>query len=202
MMRPLVFQVAPLGPRDLTAVFTTTHAVQLRWVNNATIPAATMYRVERANDSGFTTGIRYFIINGATVTSYLDTTANGVAYHYRVRAENAAAYSPWAPAVIPGAIPAAPTSLRISGTAITIRNLANVSIAWVNHPVTGVTVAGIHVFYSLIGPGGPWTLWATLPATASTYTFLNLSRGVTYWFRVEAFNVHGASTSNTVSGRF
>jgi FtsP/CotA-like multicopper oxidase with cupredoxin domain len=205
MMRPMVFQVAPPAPRDLAATWTSTRDVQLRWINNAALPAATMYRVQRATDAAFTSGVRYFIINGAIVTQYLDASANGTPYYYRVRAENAAAYSPWSNAVNPGGVPASPTSLRVTSVTLVNRGggniTANMSVAWINHPLAGVAVSGIRVYYNLIGPTGPWTLWTTLAGTANTYTFRNLSVGATYWVRVEAFNSHGASSSGVISRR-
>ena len=93
MMRPMVFEVAPAAPSALVAT-PGTGSVALAWTDNATEPAATMYTVERATDSGFTAGVVDIAVNNATAVAHTDTVAAGT-YFYRVRAENAAAYSPW-----------------------------------------------------------------------------------------------------------
>ena len=93
MMRPMVFEVAPAAPSALGAT-SGTGSVALAWTDNATQPAATMYTVERATNIGFTAGVVDIAVNNATAVTYTDTVAAGT-YFYRVRAENAAAYSPW-----------------------------------------------------------------------------------------------------------
>ena len=96
MMRPLVIEVAPAAPDTLTAARAGTTA-NLAWVDHATEPAATMYTVERATDSAFTTGVTDIPVNNATATSYADTGLASGTYYYRVRAEDKAAFSQWAP---------------------------------------------------------------------------------------------------------
>ena len=93
MMRPMVFEVAPAAPSALGAT-SGTGSVALAWTDNATQPAATMYTVERATNIGFTAGVVDIAVNNATAVTYTDTVAAGT-YFYRVRAENAAAFSPW-----------------------------------------------------------------------------------------------------------
>ena len=96
MMRPMVFEVAPAAPTALGAT-PSSGSVALTWTDNATMPAATMYKVERATDAGFTAGVTDFIVNSATATTYTDTPVASGTYYYRVRAEDAAAYSTWSP---------------------------------------------------------------------------------------------------------
>jgi FtsP/CotA-like multicopper oxidase with cupredoxin domain len=104
MMRPMVFEVAPGTPSGLTA--TSASPVALTWTDNATQPAATMYKVERATDSTFTANVQDFDVLNATATAYSDASvASGTTYYYRVRAENAAAYSAWATAPSPAVVP-------------------------------------------------------------------------------------------------
>ena len=49
--------------------------VALTWTDNVTAPAATLVRVERASDAGFSTGVTDFTV-GAAATSYTEVTAN------------------------------------------------------------------------------------------------------------------------------
>jgi FtsP/CotA-like multicopper oxidase with cupredoxin domain len=100
MMRPLVFQVAPPAPTALTATAATA-AVNLAWTDNAapvtaTLPAATIYTVQRATDAAFTANVVTFAALAANATTFSDTTAvTGTPYFYRVRAENAPSFSVW-----------------------------------------------------------------------------------------------------------
>jgi len=94
MMRSIVFQVSPAGPTNLTATLESSTRAVLTWINHATTPAATSVVIQRSTTPGFTTGITTFTL-GPTATSYSDATlTSGVRYFYRVRAENATAYSP------------------------------------------------------------------------------------------------------------
>jgi hypothetical protein len=69
--------------------------VALTWTDNATAPAATLVRVERASDPGFTVGVTHFPL-GAAATSYATTAVvEGATYYYRVRAENSGITSGW-----------------------------------------------------------------------------------------------------------
>ena len=96
MMRPMVFEVAPAAPSALGAT-PSSGSVALTWTDNATMPAATMYTVERATNANFTSAVVDIAVNNATATAYTDTPVASGTYYYRVRAENAAAYSTWSP---------------------------------------------------------------------------------------------------------
>ena len=108
MMRPMVFEVAPTAPDGLTAT-PSAATVTLAWVDHATLPAATMYTVERATDAAFTANVTTIPINSATATGYVDTPLPSGTYYYRVRAEDAPAYSPWWPTTLPLMPPVAAT---------------------------------------------------------------------------------------------
>jgi FtsP/CotA-like multicopper oxidase with cupredoxin domain len=96
MMRPMVFEAGPAAPSALTATPSATPNVALTWTNNATLPAATMYTVQRADDAQFTQNVQTFTVNSAATTTYSDATAaHGHTYSYRVRAEDDVAYSTW-----------------------------------------------------------------------------------------------------------
>ena len=104
----MVFEVAPTAPDGLTAT-PSAATVTLAWVDHATLPAATMYTVERATDAAFTANVTTIPINSATATGYVDTPLPSGTYYYRVRAEDAPAYSPWWPTTLPLMPPVAAT---------------------------------------------------------------------------------------------
>ncbi len=102
MMRPVVFQVAPAAPSAVTATAGAGPAVNVAWTDNATIPAATIYTVERATDAAFTQNVVDTPVNNPAATSFNDgTVASGTTYYYRVRAEDAASFSVWVDAAAP-----------------------------------------------------------------------------------------------------
>jgi FtsP/CotA-like multicopper oxidase with cupredoxin domain len=106
MMRPIVFQVAPAAPSAVTATVGTFPLVAVAWTDNATTPAATMYTVERATDSGFTQNVVDTAVNNPAATSFNDTTiAHATTYYYRVRAENDPSFSTWVDAAAPAVVP-------------------------------------------------------------------------------------------------
>ena len=203
MMRPMVFQVAPNAPTTLaataTALSTAAPSVTLTWVNNATSPAATMFTLQRATNATFTAGLTTSALTGANVITATDSSvAVHTPYFYRVRAENAVAYSAWSNTVTvttPGRLPLAATGLKITASTNT-----SISIAWTNHsPANGALVTGIRVQLSTGGAGGPWSTRTTLGSTATTYKLTGLTHLKTYWIRVQTVNADGSSTSAVVS---
>jgi FtsP/CotA-like multicopper oxidase with cupredoxin domain len=98
MMRPLVFTASPTAPTALRATQTrltaTTVRVNLAWTNNATIPAATNFFLQRATNAAFTAGVVTFSVNAPTVTLVNSPVGAGT-YFYRVRAESAVGFSTW-----------------------------------------------------------------------------------------------------------
>ena len=106
--------------------------VALTWTDNATAPAATLVRVERASNPGFTAGVTDFTA-GAAATSYTDTAvAEGATYYYRVRAENDGTTSAWSnPVSITfTTVPAAPAGLTATVTGPVSGPPAGVSLNW------------------------------------------------------------------------
>jgi hypothetical protein len=183
--------------------------VSLAWTNNATNPAATTFLVQRASDPNFTQNVVNLPAVAAPAVSTIDSTVTTHAtYYYRVRAENAIAYSVWsatATATTAGQLPAAPTNLAVVGATRT-----SLTVRWTNQ---ASSLQGFHLERSLFATG-PWNQPPTFPrynvvpnplplvGDTVSYTNSNLLRNVTYWYRVRAYNADGTSAwVGPVSGR-
>jgi FtsP/CotA-like multicopper oxidase with cupredoxin domain len=135
MMRPIIFQVPPDAPSNLTATPSTSPAgVQLTWIDPSAsvsqanaIPGSTGFTVQRALDSAFTsqlttlptvgpsTGI------GAQVSILDDSAAPLTTYYYRVQSftpNGASLWSNTAQVVYPPAASVNPTSLTFASQLI------------------------------------------------------------------------------------
>ncbi|MER7456051.1 hypothetical protein [Micromonospora sp. NPDC126480] len=161
--------------------------VALRWRNRS---FATGIDVQRATNPTFTSG------PGTTAISvgdnHLDASvAPDTIYYYRVRTTYLGAASPWSTVaqVTTPPRPAAPTSVTVTATA-PAPDTATVILGW---------VAG-----SPAGPGAGFTVQraldpaftrevATFTVTGRGFTNTGLARGVTYHYRIRAFNVVGTS---------
>lgn len=202
MMRPVVFTASPAPPTNLAYSITGTSSVRLTWTNNATWPAATGFLIQRATNAAFTQNLRTFTSGIGTV--YTDSTATpGTTYYYRVRAENAVAYSTWSNTVtvVLFAVPPAPTNLaaRVVVTGLTT---ASVVLTWVES--AGATVTGFTVERATNAAFTTGHVSTSVSAATRTYTFTGLNRLTTYYFRVRAVNgpVTSAWTTITVTAPF
>ena len=98
MMRPMVLQFSPAAPTTLTALAPPLPSMQvdLAWTNNALAnPAATDFLIQRVTDTTLMTDLTEVTVNAPTVIHSDTTVAAAATYYYRVRAENAVAYSTW-----------------------------------------------------------------------------------------------------------
>lgn len=84
----VVIAAAPGTPAQAGAFASGTNEVTVTWQQPADGGIASDYRVERADDTAFTTGLASFDL-GTAATSYSDTTAAaGATYYYRIVASN------------------------------------------------------------------------------------------------------------------
>lgn len=98
MMRPQVFEIPAGAPTLLTATQLTPTSIRLNWTNNSL--STTSFSIQRALDTGFTTGLTTLTYTGnglapsmtgpiftSGATTFTDTTAvSGATYYYRVAA--------------------------------------------------------------------------------------------------------------------
>jgi YVTN family beta-propeller protein len=174
--------------------------VALTWTDNATDPAATLVRVERASDPGFTAGVTDFPL-GAAAIPYTDTAVvEGATYYYRVRAENDGSASGWSDpvSITFTTVPAAPASLAATVTGPVSRP-PGVTLNWTDTP-GGALVT--HMVVQRAADPGFTTGLADFPlgAAATSYTDNAVVQGGTYYYRVRAENeASNSDWSNTVT---
>lgn len=175
MMRPFVFEVAPAAASTLTAVpnalGTVPRRITLNWVNNATNPAATNFFIQRATNAAFTSGLTTFSVNAPTTTLADTSVATGTPYFYRVRAENAVAYSPWsntatATVLNPLAVTSAAFSNPIAYSLLSLQS---------THMVANINQSAVHAMIVVNSTVGNWTIFnANIANTAgANFTFPN-----------------------------
>ena len=201
MMRPMMLAVPPSAPTTLTS---TPAGGPIRnilsWANTAN--NATTFVIQRATDSGFTTGLTTFD-SGGNLSTYTDTAiVAGTPYFYRVAASNVvgggvglgsnpslAANSAWSnTSLVGGSIPADPTGL--SATALLG---GTVRLTWTDN-ATNETSFEIQ----RADNGGAMTsLAAVVPANPGTgiVNFVDTTTGGpnSYVYQVRAVNVVGNS---------
>jgi FtsP/CotA-like multicopper oxidase with cupredoxin domain len=202
MMRPLVFEAAPAAPSNASAVTaalsTSPPKVTITWANNAGFPAATNGTVQRSTNAGFTANVTSFTV-GPTATSFVDNTvARHTTYYYRVRAESAAAASPWVNTLAvttPGQLPQPP-----SRPVLVSKTRTSISIRWTNGSTTAPNAprTSVRVQYSRNN-----ATWSTriLTVNATTQTFAGLLPNTVYYFRAQSANGDGVTSSASMSVR-
>jgi hypothetical protein len=196
MMRPVSFSVSPAPPSSLTATISapaiTPKSIKLAWVNNATIPFALNYLVQRSTNASFTANVTSFTV--PVQTTYTDTAVvGGITYYYHVRAENQNSFSAWtntAAAAVSGSTAKLPTSLTISrgpsftvllgepfgisgaitpasAAVITIQSQKPGSTAWTTLRTLTTTTAGTYSFNVAAGIRGLWSFRAVFAGNSS-----------------------------------
>ncbi len=197
-MRPMVLNVvpppAPTGLTASTGASTTTAKVTLSWTNPVTTVQINGVTIQRATNTGFTTGLTTFTAVAGT-TVYTDTTpAWNTRYYYRVALTNAAGNSAWSNVVNlttpKGAVPLAPTNLA-AGTLTT----RSVVLTWtINGANTGVVIqrAANAAFTGTI------TTTTVNTANLATRTMTGLRTKTTYYYRVMEKNANGNSAASNV----
>jgi hypothetical protein len=119
----------PNAPSDMQAVAVSPAAVDVAWTDNA--DNETSYRLERAPDNaGVPGGFGSAVTLGADVTTYRTTgLKSGTSYWFRVRAQNAAGNSAFAPAVsVTTMLPVPPSDLAVR--AYLIGTQRNAELTW------------------------------------------------------------------------
>ncbi len=187
---------APEDPTDLRYSNVTSTTVTLAWNDNSAFE--TSFRLQRANNSGFTTGLVESTYPADTIGVVVSgLTGAPATFYFRVRAENSAGQSNWSNTlsvvtVIPNPTnpPTAPSS-----PSLTILSSSSLRLNWTDNSgdESGFTaqIATNNNFTN-----GLKTISAAAGAVNATFTAL--SPATLYYSRVCAFNAAGNSafTSN------
>jgi hypothetical protein len=172
---------APPAPTNLTATALSSSRIDLQWTDNSTNEAG--FRIERATDGVTFAQVAITPVN-ATTYSFTNLSAS-TTYTYRIRAYeglNNSAYSNTASATTAGP-PPAPTNLTATAS-----SKGRIVLNWTDN---AATEAGYKIERSTDGIN--FALVGFLPANATTYTNSGLSTGVTYHYRIRAYE--GANNS-------
>jgi subtilisin family serine protease len=175
--------ISPAPPSHLEASITPGSEIQLTWVDNSSVE--TNYVIEKKTGINETYSELVTLIQNTT--SYTDTDvtlAEGTAYFYRVRAYNTNGYSLYsneANVIIP---PNAPSNLSASAL-----STSGIKLTWTDN---SAAENGFRIERKT--SDGTYTEIATTGANETSYSDTGLSAGITYFYRVRAYNDEGNSS--------
>jgi fibronectin type 3 domain-containing protein len=185
---------APAAPTGVTATAVSSSRIDVAWQD---VTGESGYQVQRSADgmSGWTT----IGTTAQDLVSYSDTgLAPSTAYYYRVVATSgngdstpSAVVSATTSPAADSTPPTAPTALKASPAK------RKVNLSWTGSTDAGSGVAGYRVYRSSSATG-TYTLLATAPSTSVGVT---AETGVSYWYRVTAYDVAGNESAPSAAVR-
>jgi transcriptional regulator CtsR len=171
----------PTAPSNLTAAPVSSSRISLTWKDSSN--NETGFKIERKKSGG---SYKQITTLSANTTSYTDTgLSSDATYYYRVRAYNSIGNSTYSnEATVAMGAPAAPTKLTAAAV-----SSSRISLTWKDssNNETGFKIERKK-------SGGSYKQITTLSANTTSYTDTGLSSGVTYYYRVRAYNSIGNST--------
>jgi predicted phage tail protein len=184
-----IYGSAPSAPTNLSATVLTSSSVRLNWTDTANNESG--FNVERCLGAGCTNFAPLLGTLAANTRVFTDNTVSvGQTYVYRVSAVNAVGPSAFVTVATTVGVPAAPTSL-----ALTVIN-RQVRLNWTDN---SNNEAGFTIQRATNAAFTTGLATNTVGANVTTFLTPNLTRGVTYFFRVTATNSLGASVPVTAS---
>jgi hypothetical protein len=187
-------------PTSLSAVAASTSRINLAW--NDTSTNETGFRVQRATNSTFTTGLISTSVAANVKTLVVNSLAANTTYFFRVYALNGALLSPasntasaktFATSPPVGSSPAAP-----SGLIAVSKSSSRIDLAWKDN---ATNETGYRIERSS-SASGAWTTVATLGAGVTFFSNTGLASATTYYYRVVAIlNTTASAPSNTASAK-
>lgn len=178
-------QATPAAPSNLTATAVSSSRINLAWTDNATNEAG--FKLERSTDGNFT----LFSYLSANATSFYATNLNASTTNYfRLRAydgNNHSAYSNTAAATTQ-ASPAAPSNLTATPSS------GRITLAWTDN---ATNEGGFKLERSTDGVN--FAQFGILGPNTTTYPNAGLTPGVTYYYRVRAYDGPNHSAYSNVA---
>lgn len=176
----------PAAPSNLTAATVSPFDIDLAWTDNSS--DETEFQVERrkANNGSW----ELVATTQAGVTSLRNGSLwSGTAYVYRVRAVNSAGGSSFTnEATATTALVGQSTPATPSGLSATVVSNTETELRWTDNSLNEV---GFKI--ERRRSGGSWTQVATVGAMVTTYRDTGRTPGITYVYRVRAYNSAGNS---------
>ncbi len=188
-------QAAGVAPSGLT-VTADWYRLAVTWTNNLASSAGGAGIAVERKEGASGTYVEVSRTAGLPTVYYDTNVTTGVTYYYRVRAYNSAGgYTPYSnEASGTPSVAAAPSGLTVATATM------GPVLTWTNNQTAGV--AGIAVERK-VGASGTYVEVSRLSSSGSwSYNDWNIQPGVTYYYRVRAYNSNGGYTgySNEASG--
>lgn len=181
-------RTVPSAPRSPTATPGDT-TVDLSWAAPASDGGAPIdaYRAQLSTDGTYWSNVSAAMQTQLTATGL----QNGIDYRFRIRAHNAAGWSPASTEVqaIPGT-PLPPTQLQAQSVS------DGVELSWTASATASPAVTGYELQWS--ETGAIWNVLTPVSAGTTTHYRFKYPLGVTYYFRLRAQNFWGYSEYTAV----
>ena len=186
----------PVTPFGLNATAISAGQVNLMWQENST--DETGFRIERATNNAFTTGLVTIATAAPNTFSYNDTTASGnTTYYYRVYATNSAgdsAASNTASATTPLSSVLPPAA--VSGLSATAISATQVNMSWIDNLLDET---GFRIERATNNTFSANLTGVNVAANTISYNDTTVSGNTTYYYRVYAFNSGGSSAASNIA---
>ncbi len=183
---PSTFLPVPDAPTNLVATAASSTQINLTW---ADVTNETGYLIERSLDNSTWTQVGTAVKNA---TNYSDTGLTAATlYYYRIRATNSTGNGAYSAVASTSTLQTAPPAP--GGLGATAVSASEIDLSW--NDVSNET--GYSVERSPDGSSN-WTQLNINAPNVTTYSDTGLSSGVTYYYRVRAFNLAGNSAYTSV----
>lgn len=184
-------EVATSGSTTITATPISSSQINLSWT---AIPNATSYQLQRATDSGFTTGLTSS--SPSTTTTSATGLTYGTTYYFRVAPVTSSGQGDWSPVANATTIvdpPSATPTIAASTSGSTVTGTAGA----VTCP-NGTVQYQFQYRYTATTTEGSWSTWSGW-ATPTTFDIASAKEGFRYGFQVQA-RCNGPTASSTAVG--
>jgi FtsP/CotA-like multicopper oxidase with cupredoxin domain/fibronectin type 3 domain-containing protein len=193
---------APTAPTQVAVTAQSGPSLQVAWRDNASNESYFLLERSVNGSAAWSLVATPPARSNTGSASYTDNAvAAGQTYQYRVAAVNSGGTSAYAtsPVVRVQAVPAAPSGL--AATAVQSAKRANVTLTWTDNATDegGFTIQRATNAAFTIGVNNQNVAAKAGSGTTVTVSQSGLYRGVTYFYRVRAFNLGGSSPWSNVS---